>query len=125
MVAAPTLSSLNSALPASYCPSQSNSIPTLISNYPPNTSLSYRPTVQPSDNIKSALEAFDLLFAPQLIHPPNSTQSCITLRRFLYRKQFHLEIARLIQGSLDSIHTVEQLVDIIITACHHLGFCLA
>jgi len=125
LVAPPTLSSVNSALPASNCPSQSNSIPTLISNYAPNTSLSYRPIVQPSDHLKSALEAFDLLIAPQLIHPPNSSQSCIALRRFLFRNHFQFEIARLIHDSLDSIHTVDQLVDIIITACHHLGFCLA
>ena len=132
--AAPTLSSMNSApslisvtttLPASNYPTQSNSIPTLISNYLPNSSFTYHPTVQSSDHIKSALEAFDLLIAPQLIHPPNSTQSSITLRRFLYRKQFQFEITHLIINSLDSIHTVDQLVDIIITACHHLGFCLA
>ena len=80
-----TLSSLISAtpLPASNCPTQSYSIPTLISNYLPTSSLSYHCSVQSSDHIKSALEAFDLLIAPQIIHPPNSTQSCITLRRFL------------------------------------------
>ena len=126
--AAPTPSSMNSAPSlnsVSNCPSQSNSIPTLISNYLPNSSFTYHATVQSSDHIKSALEAFDLLIAPQLIHPPNSSQSCIALRRFLFRNHFQFEIARLIHDSLDSIHTVDQLVDIIITACHHLGFCLA
>ena len=130
---APTLSSMNSApslnsvttQAASNYPTQSNSIPTLISNYLPNSSFSYHPTVQSSEHLKSALEAFDLLIAPQLIHPPNSTQSCIALRRFLYRNQFQFEITRLILDSLDSIHTVEQLSDIILIGCHHLGFCLA
>ena len=69
--------------------------------------------LQSSDHVKSALEAFDLLIAPQHIHP-------LSLRPFLYRKQFHLEMTRLIHDSLDSIRTVDHLVDIIITACHHL-----
>ena len=129
MTAASTLTSTNSVpslnsvttLPASIYPSQTYSIPTLISN----CSSTYLPTVQSSDHLESALEAFDLLIAPQLIHPPTSTQSCITLRRFLYRKQFQFEITQLILDSKDSIHTVEQLLNLILIACHHLGICLA
>ena len=83
-------------VPSSNCPTQSNCPPTQIYNFPL--------TIPSSDHIKSAFDAFDLLIAPQLIHPPNSSQSCITLRRFLYRKQYHLEISGLIQVSLDSIH---------------------
>ena len=133
MVAPPTLTSVKSAsslnsvsttLPTSNYPTQFNSISTLISNYPPNTSFTLHTTVPPSDQIKFALEAFELIIEPHLIHPPTSSQSCITLRRFLYRKHFHFEIARLTQDTLDSLRTVDQLVDIIITACNHLGIYL-
>ena len=113
MFAPPTLSSLNSAttLPSSICP--------------PTQSVNYPLGLPSSEHLKSALEAFDLLIAPQLIHPPDFSQSCIVLRRFLYRKQYHLEASRLIQASADTIYTVDQLVDLIFTTCNNLGIYLA
>ena len=117
MRAPPTHSSWNSAttLPSSNCPTLSNCPPTHTSSNSPPTN---------SSNINSALDAFDILIAPQLIHPPNATPSCIIIRRFLYRKHYHLEVSRLIQSSLVPIVTIDQLVEIIVTACNNLGIYL-
>ena len=118
MAASATLSSLNSAttLPFSNCPTLSNCPPSHTSSICPPTT---------SSNINSVLDAFDILIAPQLIHPPNASPSCIILRRFLYQKQYHLEASRLIQSSLVPVVTIDQLVDIIITACNNLAIYLA
>ena len=70
------------------------------------------------------LDSFDFLIAPNIIHPPNITQSSLILRRFLHRKQFTHEVVALIQSSVAPVVSIDQVVDIIISACAILNIVL-
>ena len=70
------------------------------------------------------LDSFDSLIAPNIIHPPNISQSSLILRHFLHRKQFTHEVVALIQSSVAPVDTIDQVVDVIISACSKLNIVL-
>jgi len=71
------------------------------------------------------LDSYDSLIAPNLAHPPNSSQSSITLRRFLYRKLFYIEASALVQSSVVPVASIDQVVGIFNAACAKLNIFLS
>ena len=69
------------------------------------------------------LEAFDHIIAPHIPNPIQSSQTSVSLRRFLYRKHFGNEAVKLLAVT-GPITNVEQLIPIITTACANCGLSL-
>ena len=80
-------------------------------------------TTKFDDPLAYILDSFDNLIAPQIVHPPSSTPSIIGVRRFLYRKKF-LEETLKILSCANEITNIEQLVNIVVSACNNSGIYL-
>ena len=77
-----------------------------------------------NDALMFILDSYDTLISPNITHPTNTNISLITIRRNIYRKQFHAEAVRLLHALISLTPSVDDLVQVIHHACASCGLML-